>query len=118
MGNPDFDLDLNVAQASQPAGSAGILARSYGDAKQDASQLAGKMPALLSSAATRSLSRDYRGLKFDPLPGSGVEATNVAKLLGSDAVLRLGPDAREAELKAIVSPRVLHLATHGFFLSD
>jgi hypothetical protein len=36
MGNPDFNLDLNVAQASQPAGSAGILARSYGNAKQDA----------------------------------------------------------------------------------
>jgi CHAT domain-containing protein len=47
-----------------------------------------------------------------------MEATNVAKLLGSDAVLRLGPDAREAELKAVQSPRVLHLATHGFFLSD
>jgi CHAT domain-containing protein len=118
MGNPDFNLDLNVAQASQPAGSAGILARSYGDAKQDASRLAGKMPALLSSAATRSLSRSYRGMTFTPLPGSGVEATNVAKLLGSDAVLRLGPEAREAELKAVVSPRVLHLATHGFFLSD
>jgi len=118
MGNPDFNLDLNVAQASQPAGSAGILARSYGDAKQDASRLAGKMPALLSSAATRSLSRSYRGMTFTPLPGSGVEATNVAKLLGNDAVLRLGPEAREAELKAVASPRVLHLATHGFFLSD
>jgi CHAT domain-containing protein len=64
------------------------------------------------------LSRDYRGLKFSPLPGSGMEATNVAKLLGNDAVLRLGRDAREAELKAVQSPRVLHLATHGFFLSD
>ncbi len=64
------------------------------------------------------MSREYRGAKFKPLPGSGVEATNVAKLLGSDALLRLGPDAREAELKAVVSPRVLHLATHGFFLSD
>ena len=28
MGNPDFDLDLKVAQASQPAGFAGIPARS------------------------------------------------------------------------------------------
>jgi CHAT domain-containing protein len=64
------------------------------------------------------LSRDYRGATFKPLPGSAIEATNVAKLMGSDAVLRLGLDAREAELKAVVSPRVLHLATHGFFLSD
>jgi CHAT domain-containing protein len=71
-----------------------------------------------TSAATRSLSRSYRGMKFARLPGSEAEATNVARLLGGDTVLRLGAEAREAELKAVVSPRVLHLATHGFFLTD
>lgn len=86
MGNPDFDLDLTIAQASQPR--------------------------------RRSLNRSHTGMKFLPLPGSGVEATNVARLLGADATLKLGPEAREAELKAVQSPRVLHLATHGFFLSD
>src|ERR1017187_4804710 len=64
------------------------------------------------------LSRDYRGIKFLPLPGAEAEARSVAKLLGGDCILRVGAEAREAELKAVVSPRVLHLATHGFFLSD
>ena len=50
---------------------------------------------------TRALSRDFRKLKFNPLPGSGVEATNVAKLLGNDAVLRLGAEAREGDLKTV-----------------
>jgi CHAT domain-containing protein/tetratricopeptide (TPR) repeat protein len=95
MGNPDFDLDLSTAPPSSPS-----------------IHLAGVTPAL------RSLSRDYRGLKFKPLPGAEAEARNVAKLLGSDTALRLGAEAREVELKAVKSPRVLHLATHGFFLSD
>jgi CHAT domain-containing protein/tetratricopeptide (TPR) repeat protein len=112
MGGPDFDFDFSKAGSAsfQLAGAAGIPARSAADAKQDALPLAGRMPAL------RSLSRDYRGIKFPPLPGAEAEARSVAKLLGGDCVLRVGPDAREAEMKATVSPRVLHLATHGFYL--
>jgi CHAT domain-containing protein len=114
MGGPDFDLDLSKAGSAgfQLAGSAGIPARSSAEGKQGALPLAGRMPAL------RSLSRDYRGIKFTPLPGAEAEARSVAKLLGGDCILRVGPDARKAELKAALSPRVLHLATHGFFLSD
>jgi CHAT domain-containing protein len=51
------------------------------------------------------------------LPGAETEARSVAKLLGGNTVLRLGAEAREVEVKAVQSPRVLHLATHGFFLS-
>jgi CHAT domain-containing protein len=114
MGGPDFDLDLSKAGSAsfQLAGSAGIPTRSSADAKEDASPLASRMLML------RSLSRDYRGIKFAPLPFAEAEARSVAELLGGNCVLRLGPEAREAELKAAVSPRVLHLATHGFFLSD
>ena len=102
MGNPDFDLDLD------------------GDPKRGTrnSELGIQNQRLLTSSPTRALSRDYGGLKFKPLPGAEAEARAVAKLLGDDSVLRLGADAREAELKAVQSPRVLHLATHGFFLSD
>lgn len=95
MGNPDFDLDL--AKTSRP---------------NSAVQLAG------ATASLRSLSRDCHGLKFKPLPGAEAEARSVAKLLGKDAALRLGAEAREAELEAVQSPSVLYLATHGFFLSD
>ncbi|MCU0785180.1 MAG: CHAT domain-containing protein [Verrucomicrobia bacterium] len=105
MGNPDFDLDLNSVAAVYD--------------RRTSTNRPVEIAAVADSRYNKKvLSRDYRGLKFNPLPGSGVEATNVAKLLGADAILRLGPEAREAELKAVVSPRVLHLATHGFFLSD
>jgi len=30
----------------------------------------------------------------------------------------LGPDATEAKLKRLKGPRILHIASHGFFLSD
>jgi CHAT domain-containing protein/Tfp pilus assembly protein PilF len=95
MGNPDFNFDLANARLSHP-------------------------PIQLASAPSvlRSLSRDYDGIKFKPLPGAEAEARSVTKLLGDNVVLYLGADAREVELKAVQSPRVLHLATHGFYFPD
>jgi len=95
MGNPDFNFDLVGARPKSPA-----------------VQLAG------GPLEPRSLTRDYNGLMFQPLPGAEAEARSVAKLLGDNAVLYLGVDAREAKLKAVHSPRVLHLATHGFYFPD
>jgi CHAT domain-containing protein len=116
MGAPDFDLDLSKAgnASFQVAGAPGGPGRGSADAKQEALVLAGRNFGL------RSLSRDYRGMHFsrEGTTNTEAEARSVAALMGGDCVLRLGADAREAELKAAVSPRVLHLATHGFFLSD
>jgi CHAT domain-containing protein/Tfp pilus assembly protein PilF len=105
MGNPDFDLDL--AKVGQPS----AVAR-----KSEIENLESKTESGL--ALSQRLSRDYRKTKFTPLPGAEAEARSVARLLGEDTVLKVGSEAREAELKAVVAPRVLHLATHGFLLSD
>ncbi len=114
MGNPDFDLELGSSTTVEVQATPDTSPPAQGRG-EDAPE-----PRLFGavSPGLRSLSRDYRGLRFEALPGAETEARETAKLLGSDAMLRLGAQAREAELKAVVSPRVLHISTHGFFLSD
>jgi len=69
--------------------------------------------------SVRSAELDRSGLIFNSLPGT----TGEAKVL--QTLLRLRPDqtltgdrATEAQLRALHGPRILHLATHGFFLKD
>jgi CHAT domain-containing protein len=50
------------------------------------------------------------------LPGTGVEGERIAEMLGVEPWLEGA--VLEARLKACRSPRILHLATHGFFLKD
>jgi CHAT domain-containing protein/tetratricopeptide (TPR) repeat protein len=106
FGNPDFDLKLQDGALEK--GSNGVLLAA---ARSEPSGT-----SLLHRSAV--LSRSFTGFRFQPLPGSGKEAQALAGLLGKDCALHLGADAREAELKKVVSPRVLHIATHGFSLSD
>ena len=55
-------------------------------------------------------------LRFDPLAGTEPEARTVAGVL-PQARLLLGADATEAAVKALHGPAIVHLATHGFFLT-
>ncbi|HEY7330663.1 MAG TPA: tetratricopeptide repeat protein [Gemmataceae bacterium] len=65
-----------------------------------------------------SCSRDFKrtDYHFPRLPGTREEGERVAELLGVQPWL--ASDALEARLKERRSPRLLHLATHGFFLTD
>ncbi len=55
-------------------------------------------------------------LPFERLSGTRREGEQVAALLGVEPLL--GEAALEATLKAVRSPRILHIATHGFFWPD
>ncbi len=52
---------------------------------------------------------------FAPLPGTAEEARAVAEILPAAAVLTREKATEEA-IKALHGPRLLHVATHGFFL--
>lgn len=61
----------------------------------------------------RSLSELY----FAPLGGTAQEADAILKFF-PDANLLTGEGATKSALKQTVAPRVLHIATHGFFLQS
>ena len=75
-------------------------------------------PAGSRAVASKSLADLLRRTNFSPLPGTEQEARQVAALLGGQTQVFVGDAANELNLFKLNSPRVLHLATHGFFISD
>ncbi|WP_207261533.1 CHAT domain-containing tetratricopeptide repeat protein [Desulfovibrio sp. Huiquan2017] len=57
-------------------------------------------------------------LSLAPLPGTEAEGQAIRALAGKDAQLFTGAAASKSALFGVRRPRVLHLATHGFFLDD
>jgi CHAT domain-containing protein/tetratricopeptide (TPR) repeat protein len=64
----------------------------------------------------QSRALDPSALHFDPLPGTHTEGEHIAARL--DVRPWLKSTALEGRLKAFPSPRIVHIATHGFFLED
>jgi len=60
---------------------------------------------------------DLSSVYFAPLSGTAQEARSI-KSLFPEIVTLLGPQATESSLKRSTAPRILHIATHGFFLTD
>jgi CHAT domain-containing protein/Tfp pilus assembly protein PilF len=72
-----------------------------------------------TAVALRSIEmRDLQSISLPPLPGTATEAAALEKRFGSSAKVFLGANATKAELKQVNSPRILHMATHGFFLPE
>ena len=100
IANPDF----NAASRSAKGGASASTAAGAGG------------PAVLRGGQQRS--PGVRGLTpWQPLGGTEQEARQLAPLLGGAAVIS-GPAATAAVVLAQRAPRILHIATHGFFLAD
>lgn len=59
--------------------------------------------------------------KFDILPATKFEVESIAETLknkGWQTTVYTGADALEENIKKVKSPRILHIATHGFFAED
>ena len=71
-------------------------------------EAAARLPATIRAA-------DLSRARFVPLPGTAGEAAAIGPLLPGATVLT-GSQATERAVKSVHGPRVLHVATHGFFL--
>jgi CHAT domain-containing protein len=118
LADPDFDLQdtaIPTPARSRFAFWSRLLGRFLGVRAEPESDIA--LPAPVPVRRSRDLERDRTTYRFDRLPGTYSEGQAIAALLGVRAWL--GPAALEGVLKtACRSPRILHLATHGFFLPD
>jgi CHAT domain-containing protein/Tfp pilus assembly protein PilF len=72
-----------------------------------------------STSARRSITtgEDLSSMYFAPLGGTAQEARTIKSLFPEAQVLT-GQLATKAALKQVEAPRLLHIATHGFFLLD
>ncbi|MDX2042471.1 MAG: CHAT domain-containing tetratricopeptide repeat protein [Acidobacteriota bacterium] len=102
MAAPDFE---------QSAASSAVLAANATDAKRDIVKLYGSSGIKLSESV--SMGQVY----FRPLPWTAKEAASL-KTLMPDAKVMTDGAATEMALKQLRRPRLLHVATHGYFLKD
>lgn len=112
--------DLVTASAAKPSNGQFML---VGFPQFTGAKKAGtEAPSEKVSRGTRAgILRVFRGGEITPLPGTQVEVAEIEQLLKKNQVTvtpRVGTDAHEAAIKSAPAPKVLHVATHGFFLDD
>jgi CHAT domain-containing protein/tetratricopeptide (TPR) repeat protein len=101
------------------------LARGESDVRPTISLLLVANPAFDDEAAVSGARGSERGgrisrvgVRFGPLPGTAEEARLIPPLIPGTKRVLMGRDATESAVRNARSPRVLHLATHGFFLKE
>jgi len=124
LGGPDYDALLPSPAAVAPAPSSSSTKKDGADVSVPAEPTRVRVPP----PATRSAGcAGFESLRFDPLPAAEREAGEIVALwkdafaskagAASETTYFRGASATEAAFKrAVAGRRVLHLATHGFFL--
>jgi len=114
---------INLNTLKKPAGD--YLINRYeitivGNSK-DLISLKNKKAGTIAKSATLLGFPDYGGDRVSPLPGTKVEIETVSKILktgGYQVSQFAAAEASEKNLKAVKSPALMHIATHGYFLKD
>jgi CHAT domain-containing protein len=120
VGNPKFDLTAGQQRAAIAGLRGGGTGSGVGTVAGGQDVAHGAAPTQ-SAAQFASRGGDLKGGDLNPLPGTQVEVDAVNKLLknaGWQAMEYTGELALKATMTQARSPRVVHIATHGFFLSD
>ena len=77
----------------------------------------GKLPTSTTARRSITTGEELSTVYFAPLGGTAQEARMIKSLFPEAQVLT-GQHATKAALKQVEAPRLLHIATHGFFLLD
>jgi CHAT domain-containing protein/Tfp pilus assembly protein PilF len=117
LGNPKFDL----TEAEERAILAQLNVTGGKPSPVASLTPAPVAPVSPSPAASGQRSAGLRGGALIPLPGTQVEVDAIDKLLkdsGWHVTPYTGDHALEEVVERLRNPRVVHFATHGFFLTD
>jgi CHAT domain-containing protein/Flp pilus assembly protein TadD len=109
-------LRLQVARESQ-SGPMVIANPDFGTPGGGKEESPGRQPAVAEAAEEQSSRSAFDQINFSPLRYTAEEGEALRALL-PDATVLTGRQATKAALMQVRSPRLLHIATHGFFLKD
>jgi CHAT domain-containing protein len=113
VGNPAFNLTAEQQRAA--------LAQLRGESPGAAQPVNPSQAAPPPAAQIASRGGDLKGGDLNPLPGTQTEVDAVDKLLkeaGWQPTEYTGDLALKQTMTQAHGPRIVHIATHGFFLSD
>ncbi|MEB3827856.1 CHAT domain-containing protein [Phormidium sp. CCY1219] len=104
IANPDYNLRVETGETPPSGQSENFATQTPGAGGRDMRSL------------SEELQRHKQGDRFKPLPGTKIEAENIAQLL--DVPIHTEAQAVKSLLSQCHSPKIVHIATHGYFLEN